>query len=128
MDLMPNATTNYSLGGSLQVGYDERSKPLLWVKLCLKLPEHHINMSYAGEKQFQISMYMQFNDMNMRLLSLESYQNVECRTRGYYENRKNMTTGEYYTRYRQGSALVNSCGTNILTLETKTAAKSVKGN
>lgn len=100
MDLLPNATANYSLGGSFQVGLDEKKKEVLWVKLCLRLPENHINMSYAGKKQFQISMYMQFNDMNMRFYELKSYQNIECRTRGYFENRKNISTGEYTTRYR----------------------------
>lgn len=83
MDLLPNATANYSLGGSFQVG-TFLNKPTLWVKLCLKLPENHINMSAEHEKQFHMSIYIQFNDMNMRLLSLKSFQNVECRKRGYF--------------------------------------------
>lgn len=84
MDLLPNATANYSLGGSFQVGYDEDELPTLWIKTALRLPERHINMSAEHEKQFQVSIYMQFNDMNMRLLSMKSFQNIECRKRGYY--------------------------------------------
>ncbi len=63
----------------------------------------------------------------MRFYELRSFQNVECRTRGYFESLKNMTTGENYIRYRQGSALVSSCGTNLLPLSTD-PAKAVFGN
>ena len=52
MDLMENSTEGYDLGGSFQVGLDPKNKEVLWVKLCLKLPENHINMSYEHEKQF----------------------------------------------------------------------------
>ena len=100
---------------------------MLWVKLCLKLPENHINMSYEHEKQFQISLYMQFNDMNMRLLSLKSYQNIECRTRGYFERVKNITSDTVTSVYRQGNSMISSCGTNILALSTD-RAKAVRGN
>ena len=66
-------------------------------------------------------MYMQFNDMNMRLLSLKSYQNIECRTRGYFERVKNITTDQISSVYRQGNSMISSCGTNILALSTDVA-------
>ena len=62
MDLLPNATANYSLGGSFQVGRDDSIvgpiKEVLWVKLALRLPENHIDMSFVKKKQFQLSIYI----------------------------------------------------------------------
>ena len=38
MDLLPNATANYSLGGTFQVGDDGLGNTGLWIKVGLKLP------------------------------------------------------------------------------------------
>ena len=127
MDLLPNATANYSLGGSFQVGTFQ-NQPTMWVKLCLRLPENHINMSAEHEKQFHMSIYIQFNDMNMRLLSLKSFQNVECRKRGYFQNVRIEQTKNFMTEYRQGLSLVSSCGTNLLPLDFDIEARLVTGN
>ena len=62
MDLLKNATKGYDLGGSFQVGRDESivglQKEVLWVKLALRLPENHIDMSFVKKKQFQLSIYI----------------------------------------------------------------------
>ncbi len=38
MDLLPNATANYSLGGTFQIGDDGLGNTGLWIKIGLKLP------------------------------------------------------------------------------------------
>lgn len=60
---------------------------------------------------------------------MKSFQNIECRKRGYYQNiRIPNEINKFKQVYRQGLSLVSSCGTNLLPLDTTVPARLVLGN